>query len=122
MKKAIKFIAMLAAVAAFTGCSQSTYLAKNLHQSQTQVVLTQKNFRVVGPAYGESLSTKILGIGGCSKKAIEANAVSEMYKNANLTGAQTIVNINTKKYTHGFRPFYAEIRVVATGQIIEFTE
>ncbi len=115
-------MAIIAIATAFAGCSESKYLAANLHQSQTQVVLTQKNFRVVGQAYGESLATKILGIGGCSKKAIEANAVSEMYKNANLSGAQTIVNINTKKYDSGFKPFYNQIRVVATGQIIEFTE
>lgn len=122
MKKAIKSIVMIAAAVAFAGCSESMYPAANLHQSQTQVVLTQKNFRVVGQAYGESLTKKVFGIGGCSRKAIEANAVSEMFKNANLSGAQTIVNINTKKYVCGCAPFYAEYRVVATGQIIEFTE
>ena len=84
--------------------------------------MTQKNFKVVGQVQGEASATYICGIGGLSKKALNANAVSEMYKNANLTGSQTIINVYVKETVGGVIPFYAKNTYIASGTIIEFTE
>ena len=98
----------------------STMLSCNLNE--TQVVLTQNNFKVVGQAEGAATITRILGIGGCSAKAVRDTAVSEMYSNAKLTGAQTIVNVCFKKVSVGVYPFYSKTQWIATGTVVEFTK
>ena len=85
-------------------------------------MLSQKNFKVVGHAEGVATITQVLGIGGCSQKEVRSNAVGELFKNANLTGAQTIININVKQAVSGVPPFYYRTTYSATGTIIEFTE
>lgn len=90
--------------------------------SKTEVVLSQKNFRVIGEAEGVATTTQVFGIGGLSKKAVRSNAVAEMFKNANLTGAQTIININVKQVFTGVPPFYMKSTYSATGTIVEFLE
>ena len=121
MKKLLA-IALICGAFLLGGCSVHSQSMLGCNLSQTQVVLTQNNFKVVGYAEGESSVTRILGIGGCSHKAVRNIAVSEMFKNAKLSGSQTIVNINFKKASAGFRPFYSETTWIATGVIVEFTE
>ena len=104
----------------FGGCSTQFYQSSNNNLSQTQVVLSQDNFRTVGEVEGISVATRILGIGGLSKKSVRANAVAEMFKNAKLSGSQTIVNINVKQAQVGFPPFYWRTVYTATGTVIEF--
>ncbi len=121
MKKLIA-IALVCGAFLLGGCSIHSQSMLSCNLNQTQVVLNQNNFKVVGYAEGESSVTRILGIGGCSHKAVRDMAVSEMFKNAKLSGSQTIVNVNFKKADVGFRPFYTQTTWVATGVIVEFTE
>lgn len=86
------------------------------------MVLSQKNFKVIGQVEGVSTITQVFGIGGCSQKEVRSNAVAEMFKNANLKGSQTIVNINVKHALSGCPPFYWRTTYSATGTIVEFTE
>lgn len=121
MKKLL-FVAVIACAMVLTSCSTHFYSSSNASVSKTEVVLSQKNFKIVGQAEGVATVTQVLGIGGCSQKAVRANAVSEMFKNAKLTGSQTITNINVKQAITGVPPFYYHTTYSATGTIIEFTE
>lgn len=105
------------------GCGKSTYPVKSYNLSQTQVVLSQKNFRVIGEASGSSSAGYVLGvIGGLSRQAARENAISDMFENAKLSGAQTIVNINVKLHDTRYFVFYTKKIYTATGVIIEYTE
>ena len=104
------------------GCSAHLYPTFNSNLTKTDIVLTQKNFTVVGQAEGTASTTLILGIGGLSKKALNGNAVAAMYENAKLTGSQTIINVNVKSSFAGCAPFFVHTTYTATGTIIEFTE
>ena len=121
MKKLLA-IALVCGAFLLAGCSVHSQSMLSANLSQTQVVLTQNNFKVVGQVEGTAQVTRILGIGGCSQKAIRDIAVSEMFKNAKLTGAQTIVNINFKRADTGVQPIYTKTHWIATGTVIEFTE
>lgn len=103
-----------------SGCSAHLYTASNCNLSKTEVLLSQKNFRVIGEAEGIATATKVFGIGGLSQKAVRSNAVSEMFKSANLSGSQTIININVKQALAGIPPFYWKTTYSATGTIVEF--
>ena len=121
MKKFL-LLAVVAFAFVLSGCSAHLYSSSNASVAKTEVVLSQKNFKVVGQAEGVATVSQVLGIGGCSQKQVRANAVGEMFKSANLTGAQTIININVKQAVSGFPPFFTRTTVSATGTIIEFTE
>ena len=111
-------LAMLVAVLCLTGCGVAATVSNNV--TETKIVLSQNNFKVVGQAYGEAKATYIFGIGGLSKKALRNNAVNEMSKNANLTGAQTLTNITTNASVKMITPLYVEITYTATANIVEF--
>ncbi len=118
MKKVLFVCAVTLAVLGFTSCGVHSATSNNL--TETKVVLSSKNFKVVGQAYGEAKATYILGIGGLGKKALRNNAINEMSKNANLTGAQTLTNITTKKSVKIITPFYVQVTYCATANIVEF--
>ena len=121
MKKLL-LIAVIACAMFLTGCSAHWYQSSNASVAKTEVVLSQKNFKVIGQAEGVATITQIIGIGGCSQKEVRSNAVAEMFKNANLTGAQTVININVKQAMTGVPPFFVRTTYSATGTIIEFIE
>jgi uncharacterized protein YbjQ (UPF0145 family) len=121
MKKLL-LVAVVAFAFVLSGCSAHLYSSSNASVAKTEVVLSQKNFKVIGQAEGVATITQVLGIGGCSQKQVRSNAVGEMFKNANLTGSQTIININVKQAVSGVLPFYYRTTYSATGTIIEFTE
>ena len=92
----------------------------NYNVSETQVVLDEANFVVVGQAKGRAQTTQILGIGGLSPKALKGNAIADMYENSNLSGSQTIINVILKQRISGLTPIFFNIEYCATGTIIEF--
>lgn len=122
MKKFFRFVAFATAIMMLTGCGISSFPTKSYNVSETQVVLNQKNFRVLGSVSGESTLTRVFGIGGVSQRAVRENAIADMFNNANLSNAQTIININVKKHVSAYYIFYIRTTYTATGQIIEFTE
>ena len=121
MKKLLVFALVLGSLL-FTSCAAHMLPVSHNNLSQTETVLTQKNFKVIGQVKGEASATYILYVGGLSKKALNDNAISNMYENANLTGSQTIINTYVKTTIGGFFPFYTKHTYTATGTIIEFTE
>ena len=117
--KAIKlFLCCLVAVlfASCAGVNTTPYQNKPV---ETKVLLSEANYKIVGQAEGEWSAIYIFGIGGLSKKALTTNAISEMYKNANLTGNQQIINITTTTSIENW-VVYSKHRAIARGYIIEF--
>ena len=104
-----------------TSCSFSREATSNRNVAQTEVVLAQKNYRVIGTVRGESAQNYVLGIGGMSKKSLGESAMSEMYKNANLKDSQAIINVNVA-YKNKFILVYSQSKAIATGTIVEFTK
>lgn len=120
MKKSILMIAAVAISLVLTGCGTSFFTASNNNIAHTQIQISQSNFRVVGDAFGQSHSTYVLGIGGLSRRAVRDNAVADMYRNANLSGTQVIININVKSHVSTILGIYTRITFTATGEIIEY--
>ncbi len=121
MKKFLTICAFVAATLSFTGCAGTAYTVSN-NLTQTQVVLSEGNFQVVGQAYGEASATYICGVGGLSREALYNNAVSEMTKNANLSGSQTLTNTTVHYSVKMITPFYVKTTCGATATIVEFTK
>ena len=121
MKKLFTICALVAVALSFTGCvGFSSLTATNHNLTQTQVVLSENNFQVVGQAYGEATATYICGFCAVSKQALRNNAINEMTKNANLTGAQTLTNVTVSSSIHMITPLWMEITYSATANIVEF--
>ncbi|MDE6369783.1 MAG: hypothetical protein K2K94_11175 [Muribaculaceae bacterium] len=120
MKKLLVMgVATLALLCSSCGISRSATSNSNL--TQTEVQLTKKNFKVVGTVSGVSTQNYWLGIGGMSKKSMDETAISDMYKNANLKGSQVIINTNVS-HKNKMILIYNQVKAVATGTVIEFTE
>ena len=107
----------------FSSCALHQEVAQNINQSQTSVVLQQRNFKVVGSVTGQVTQTYVFGfIGGISKKTLKESALSEMYRKADLAGKpRAIVNVNVR-YKYQYYVLFGQIKVVATGDIVEFTD
>ena len=64
MKKLLA-IALVCGAFLLGGCSVHRQAMLNCNLTQTQVVLTQNNCKVIGQAEGTAQVTRVLGIGGC---------------------------------------------------------
>lgn len=104
-----------------TSCGISRQPMQNMALSQTEVVLSQKNYKVVKVVSGESTQNYWFGIGGMSKKSLEESAISDMYKNANLTGAQAIINVNVS-HKNKLILIHNQAKALATGIVVEFVD
>jgi uncharacterized protein YbjQ (UPF0145 family) len=121
MKKLVLLISVCAVMFVFTGCAGlHSFSYETL--TRTEVVLSENNFRVVGPVEGTVSSTYIFGIGGMSKKTIRDNAVQQMFKNANLKGSQAIINVNISTTDQTVLGVWSKKEVTAYGTIIEYTK
>ncbi len=104
----------------FTSCGISREATSNSNVAQTNVVLSQKNYKVIGTVSGESSQNYWFGIGGLSKKSMGQAAMSDMYKNAELEGkARAVINVNVT-YKNKIIFFYSKSKAIATGTVIEF--
>ena len=119
MKKLVLLASLCLAVVMFTSCIGTNSMTYNT-LNQTEVILSQNNFNVVGTAEGSYTVHYVFGLGGSSKSAIRENAVQQMYKNANLRGSQTIINVSSSTSRRSILGIYVEKTVTAYGTIIEF--
>lgn len=105
-----------------SSCSIMQEATTNQNLIQTNVVLNQKNYKVIGTVTGESKQCYILGIGGLSKKSLRESAMSDMLNNADLKGgARAIINANVQ-YKNQFYVLWGKRKAIAHGTIIEFTD
>ena len=117
-----KILVMLVAVMGLlvSSCVVHQEATSNYTQLQTQVVLDQANYDVVGTATGECTQVYVFGIGGMSKKAMSESAMGEMFKNANLKGSRAIINANVQYKATSVLGVYSKVTAIANGTIIEF--
>ena len=83
--------------------------------------MDKANFTVIGTANGSAKASYVFGIGGLSRKSLKGNAIADMYKNANLTGSQAIINVTFKQRASKIL-VYSKIEYTASGTIIEFID
>lgn len=121
MKKSFIGALLLACTIALSSCATSGNYLTNQNVNQTNVVLSEANYKVVGKAEGNAKSRYIFGIGGMSKKSMQQNAYSDMVQNAKLTGSQALININYSQKVKSV-PFYLMRSMKVEGTIIEFTK
>ena len=119
MKTKIFIMAILSAIL-FTGCAGVHTLTQAPIANSPVVTLTQNNFHVVKHVEATATVTRVLGIGGLSKRALKQNAVADMMKKANLSGSQTVVNVTTKVSTRVWTPLYIQTIITAYGTVVEF--
>ena len=119
--KTIKTILFCLVAVLFASCAGLNMTPYANDPVETKVILSESNYHIVKEVSGEWTATYVFGIGGLSKKALETNAISEMYKNAGLTGNQQIVNVTTTFSVENWF-VYSKHRVFAHGYVIEFEE
>ncbi|MGL5958650.1 MAG: DUF6567 family protein [Phocaeicola sp.] len=122
MKKTLLFSA-IALVASLSSCSISKEATGNLNATQTTIVLSKNNYKVIGNVSGVSEQLYVLGLfGGLSSKSVNESAISEMYKNADLKGgARAIINTNIQ-YKKIDYVLWGKRKAIANGTIIEFVD
>jgi hypothetical protein len=122
MKKTT-FLGLLLVSAFLTSCAAFNPNIKGEQHAITQVSLSSANFRVVSFVQGSATATYIMGIGGLNKKGLVASSKAKMMENADLKGAQCIINEHTEWKTSAVIPyFWGSTTVTTSGTIIEFTK
>ena len=117
----MKKLFILLSLCLLCSCSAHLYNTSNYNVSETQVVLDKANFKVIGTVTGSAQASYLFGIGGLSQKSLKGNAIADMYKNANLTGSQAIINVTLKHRASNIL-VYSQIEYTASGTIIEFID
>ena len=120
MKKVFYF--MLVVVLA-SSCATGYYAPHNINQfgTQTQVVLSEANFRIV-----RHLEVVIdINNSNLKRADVEKSAYAELVRRANLTGSQALINVfieevRREKNSWGF--VIIKQHVAARGTIIEFLD
>ena len=119
-----KILYLLSVALIATGCATGYYAPRNVNQygMQTQVVLSQANYRIV-----RHLEVVIDVNNTNLKRAdVEKSAYAELLRRANLTGSQALINVvieevrREKHYLWGF--FKVTQHVAARATIIEFLD
>ena len=118
--KTIKFVILAIAAVLMVSCGTNKYPFVNA-PIETRVNLSQNNYRIVKMVTGQASAKYVFGIGGLSKKALTGNAIADMYKNANLTGNQQIIDITTS-YSKRIILIYSDHICTAQGYVIEFLD
>ena len=108
-----------------TSCGFGPYSSMN-HSTNTQVVLSKANYKVINSVSGTSTARYILGIGPSESKLI-ARAKQKMTKKANLPAggnkSRALINITEDKTIRFFWlyfPWYYSVTVHVSADVIEF--
>ncbi len=98
-------------------CSTGRYIDKssNVHLNQTQVVLSEANFKVVKQVSTQVVFTQTLRF---KAEQLKQSAYAALLKEANLTGSQTIINVTMEQVKRESRK--TEHAIIVSGTVIEF--
>lgn len=129
MKKQLMYLLTAIVTIGMASCSTGRYVnnSQNVNLSQTQVVLSQANFRVVKQV-SVSYVYKNLHTMRFNASQLKESAYAALVKKAQLTGAQTIINVTMEQIqreSHNFwtallfAPKY-EQAILVSGTVIEF--
>ena len=96
--------------------------------TNTQVILSEANYKIINTVRGQATSTFILGIGPFNDR-LYSRAKKDMLENANLAGggnkSRALINITTDeqiRFVWFYFPFWFSKTVYITADIIEFRE
>ncbi len=114
-------VMLLLTIVLSTSCRVHDGLTRNENQHQTQVVLSEKNYRIVRYVEGDASARYYFGIGGGkSQRGMVARARENMLVNAGLIGkSRAVINETVEtQYKQSF--FMTEIRYIVSAYVVEF--
>ena len=99
------------------------------HSTNTQVILSEANYKIINSVRGDATATFILGVGP-SNDRLYSRAKKDMLENANLAGggnkSRALINITTdeqiKYFIFGYFPLWFSKTVYMSADVIEFKE
>ena len=98
------------------------------HSTNTQVILSEANYKIINSVRGDATATFILGVGP-SNNRLYSRAKKDMLENANLAGggnkSRALINITTDeqiRFVWFYIPFWFSKTVYITADVIEFKE
>ncbi len=107
----------------FSSCGFHDGLTSNVNQSQTSIVLSQKNYKVIEKVTGTATARYIFGIGGLRAKALVDKARNNMVmKNKLVGGARAFIYPTVEIHSTWCVPFFGKKTVTYSGYLVEFTE
>lgn len=125
MKKTLIAIFALGMMVAFSSCSTGRYVNNTINTmgNQTQVVLTNANFKIVRTV--QTSITYKSNLVKFDKDQLQQSAYAALMKEANLQGSQALVNVTMENLQRvsciGLFPKEDNV-IIVTGQVIEFTK
>lgn len=123
MKQLIFLVVVLSAATLLSSCGANYAVTGNYNQNNTQVQLTNANFKYVDKISGSASVSYVFFIGGLGDRQLYENAYSKMMEKADLTkGSRAICNVLTEEQVEGFVPFYWVRTVTVSSNVIEFTK
>jgi hypothetical protein len=123
MKKVLFVLLTVGTITFLSSCGINVATIANHNANETQVQLSNNNFKVIDKINGSAEVSYVLAFGGLNKKQLYENAYSDMMDKANLKGSpRAVINIVTEENLHGFPPFYYTRRVTVSANVIEFTK
>ena len=119
--KTFRYFPLAALTTLFTSCGMNSTLVNQftVHGTNSQVVLDQANYKVIGQVTGTASDNYFLGIGGFKTNLVE-QAKRDMYTKAEMDGkARAIINMSVER--HSARYLLAAKRTMTvTGTVVEF--
>jgi len=98
------------------------------HSTNTQVILSEANYKIINSVRGDATATFILGVGP-SNDRLYSRAKKDMLENANLAGggnkSRALINIATDeqiRFVWFYIPFWFSKTVYMSADVIEFKE
>jgi len=120
--KNLFLLALVLVALSMTSCGiMNNGLVQNTNVHSTEVVLAEKNFKVISLVKGESSAFYFLGIGGFSKEGLIAEARGEMMNRADMIGKPRAIVNETIEIRNSFFVLAWTKKVVVTAQVVEFT-
>jgi hypothetical protein len=117
----LKSILLVSISILVSNCSGNAGLTRNINNHQTDVVLSQPNYKVIKYVQGESTAKYFLGIGGFGNKGMIAQARKKMLQHAGLIGkSRAVINETVEIQTKQIL-LYTEFRYIVSAYIVEFS-
>ena len=107
-----------------TSCGLNSGLVNQLtlYGNNTQVVLQEANYRIIGQVSGTASDSYILGLGGFKKNLVEL-AKNDMYRKAEMEGkSRAIINMGLERHKSRILMLYSTHSITVHGTLIEFTK
>jgi hypothetical protein len=119
--KTLRYLPLALSVALFTSCGMNSNLVNQftVYGNNSQVVLDQANYRVVGTVSGSASDSYFLGFGGFKSNLVE-RAKRDMYQKAELDGkARAVINMSVERHRANYL-LARKLTMTVTGTVVEF--